>query len=89
MGGRLSQVAGDTGPDVGSYGNRLHFLDDTNFEAGYRDGNGANCIGITVVSWSANQVALRFGSSYGSFVHWYLSNGGGFALSVDNGLFGC
>ncbi|WP_218161857.1 hypothetical protein [Streptomyces monashensis] len=82
-------MAGDTGPDVGSYGNRLHFLDDTNFEAGYRDGNGANCIGITVVSWSANQVALRFGSSYGSFVHWYLSNGGGFALSVDNGLFGC
>ncbi|MEU8974569.1 hypothetical protein AB0D11_35790 [Streptomyces monashensis] len=71
-----------------SYGNQLYFLDDTNFEAGYGDGNGANCIGITVVSWSPNQVVLRFGSSYGSFAHWYLSNGDSFALSVNSGLFG-
>ncbi|QHA02645.1 hypothetical protein GQF42_04495 [Streptomyces broussonetiae] len=71
-----------------AYGNQLYFIDDNNFEAGYGDGSGANCIGITVVSWNSSQVVLRFGSSYGSFAHWYLSNGDGYALSVNNGIFG-
>ncbi|MFB8178973.1 hypothetical protein ACFC8N_23545 [Streptomyces sp. NPDC055966] len=71
-----------------AYGNQLYFIDDNNFEAGYSDGNGANCIGVTVVSWSSNRVVLRFGNAYGSFAHWYLSNGDGYALSVDNGIYG-
>ncbi|KOV58145.1 hypothetical protein [Streptomyces sp. MMG1121] len=71
-----------------AYANQVYFIDDNNFEAGYSDSNGANCIGVSVISWSSNQVVLRFGNAYGSFAHWYLSNGDGYALSVDNGIFG-
>ncbi|SOB88817.1 hypothetical protein [Streptomyces sp. 1331.2] len=71
-----------------AYGSQLYFTDDNDFEAGYSSSSGANCIGITVVSWSANQVVLQFGNAYGTFAHWYLSNGDGYALSINNGIFG-
>jgi hypothetical protein len=70
------------------YGTKLYFVDDTNFEAGYSDSSGANCVGIVVVSWSSTKVVLTFGNAYGTFDHWYLTNGDGFAISLKNGLWG-
>jgi hypothetical protein len=70
------------------YGSKLYFADDTNFEAGYSDSSGATCIGIIVESWSATKVVLQFGNAYGTFDHWYLSNGDGYAISVKHGIFG-
>jgi hypothetical protein len=70
------------------YGNKLYFVDDTNFEAGYSNSSGATCVGIIVDSWSATQVVLQFGNAYGTFDHWYLSNGDGYAISLKNGLWG-
>jgi hypothetical protein len=70
------------------YGTKLYFLDDANFEAGYRDSSGANCIGIAVVSWSASKVVLKFGTAYGTFARWYLANGDSYALSIKNALWG-
>lgn len=70
------------------YGGKLYFTDNANFEAGYSNSGGADCIGIIVVSWSATKVVLKFGNSYGSFDHWYLSNGDGFAVSVKTAIGG-
>jgi hypothetical protein len=70
------------------YGTKLYFLDDANFEAGYSDSSGANCIGIIVVSWSPGKVVLKFGNAYGTFARWYLANGDGYALSIKNALWG-
>ena len=70
------------------YGGKLYFTDDANFEAGYSNSAGADCIGIIVVSWSATKVVLKFGNSYGSFAHWYLSNGDGFAVSIKTAIGG-
>jgi hypothetical protein len=79
-----------TYPNNGSaFGYQLYFLDDNNFEAGASNPDGsADCIGIIPVSWNDSQVVLRFGSSYGSFAHWYLSNGDGYAISAKDGIFG-
>src|SRR5580700_4433175 len=70
------------------YGSKLYFADDTNFEAGYSNSSGATCIGIIVKSWSQTQVVLQFGNAYGTFDHWYLSNGDGYAISVKQGIYG-
>ncbi|MER6767070.1 MULTISPECIES: hypothetical protein [Amycolatopsis] len=71
------------------FGNQFHFLDDNNFEAGASNPDGsANCIGIIPLSWNDSQVVLRFGNAYGTFAHWYLSNGDGYAISAKDGLFG-
>jgi hypothetical protein len=70
------------------YGSELYFEDDTNFEAGYSTSSGAACIGIIVKSWSATRVVLKFGNAYGTFAHWYLSNGDGYAISAKAGIFG-
>jgi len=70
------------------YGGKLYFTDDANFEAGYSNSAGADCIGIIVVSWSQTKVVLQFGNSYGSFAHWYLTNGDGYALSLKTALWG-
>jgi hypothetical protein len=70
------------------YGSELYVVDDNNFEAGYSTVNSADCIGISVVSWSNTQVVLKFGNAYGTFAHWYLSNGDGYALSVNGAIFG-
>lgn len=67
---------------------RFYFTDDTNFEAGYSNATGADCIGIIIQSWTATKVVFTFGNSYGSFDHWYLSNGDGFAISLKTALFG-
>ena len=70
------------------YGGKLYFLDDANFEAGFSNSNGADCVGIIVVSWSPTKVVLQFGNAYGTFDHWYLTNGDGYALSIKTGLWG-
>jgi hypothetical protein len=70
------------------YGSKLYFVDDTNFEAGFSNSSGATCVGIIVESWSGTKVVLQFGNAYGTFDHWYLSNGDGYAISVKNGIFG-
>ena len=70
------------------YGGKLYFADDTNFEAGYGTSSGADCVGIVIVSWSSTQAVLRFGNAYGTFDHWYLTNGDGYGLSLKTGLFG-
>ena len=70
------------------YGSQLYFVDDNNFEAGYSTVNSADCVGISVVSWSDTKVVLKFGNAYGTFAHWYLSNGDGYALSINGGIFG-
>jgi hypothetical protein len=74
--------------DGNVYGNQLYFLDDNNFEAGYSDSNGDDCVGVSVYSWSDSEVILYFGNAYASYQHWYLSNGDGFAVSVKGGIFG-
>jgi hypothetical protein len=70
------------------YGNKLYFLDDKNFEAGFSNSSGADCIGIRVVSWSRTKVVLKFGNAYGTFDHWFLTNGDGFAISMKTALWG-
>jgi len=70
------------------YGNKLYFTDDANFEAGFSNSSGANCVGIIVASWSPTKVVLTFGNAYGTFDHWYLTNGDGYALSVKTALWG-
>jgi hypothetical protein len=70
------------------YGIRLYFTDDKNFEAGFSDINGPNCVGIIVKSWSMRKVVLMFGNAYGSFAHWYLSNGDGYAISIRGAIWG-
>jgi hypothetical protein len=70
------------------YGGKLYFTDDANFEAGFSNSGGADCVGIIVVSWSPVKVVLKFGNAYGTFDHWYLSNGDGYALSVKTALWG-
>jgi hypothetical protein len=70
------------------YGSKLYFTANAHFEAGYSNSSSADCIGIIVVSWSATKVVLKFGNSYGSFDHWYLTNGDGYAISVKTALWG-
>jgi hypothetical protein len=70
------------------FGASLYFLDVNNFEAGYSDADGANCIGVVVVSWSPTQVVYRFGSSYASFDRWYLMNGDSFDIDVKGAIYG-
>ena len=70
------------------YGSKLYFTANAHFEAGYSTSSSADCIGIIVVSWSATKVVLKFGNSYGSFAHWYLSNGDGFAVSIKTAIGG-
>jgi len=68
------------------YGTKLYFVDSGNFEAGHSDSTGADCVGVIVDSWTTSQIVLSFGNAYGSFAHWYLSNGDGFAISVKGTL---
>ena len=70
------------------YGAKLYFEDNTNFEAGFGTPPGADCVGVVVVSWAPTRVVLQFGNAYGTFDHWYLSNGDGYALSLKTALFG-
>ena len=70
------------------YGRQLYFTDDANFEAGYNNALGATCIGIIVQSWSPTKVVLQFGNAYGTFAHWYLTNGDGYAISIKSGIWG-
>ena len=70
------------------YGGKLYFTDDANFEAGFSNSGGADCVGIIVVSWSPTKVVLAFGNAYGTFARWYLANGDGYALSLKNALWG-
>lgn len=70
------------------YANHLYFQANANFQAGYSTSHGANCIGIIIVSWSSHQVVLKFGSAYGTFDHWYLNNGDGYAISIKSTLWG-
>jgi hypothetical protein len=70
------------------YGNKLYFTDDANFEAGFSNSSGADCVGIIVVSWSTTKVVLKFGNAYGTFDHWYLTNGDGYAISIKTAIWG-
>ncbi len=70
------------------YGGKLYFTDDANFEAGFSNSGGADCVGIIVVSWSSTKVVLRFGNAYGTFDHWYLTNGDGYAISIKSAIWG-
>ena len=47
-----------------------------------------NCVGIIVVSWSSTKVVLKFGNAYGTFAHWYLTNGDGYAISIKTAIWG-
>lgn len=78
-------------PDNGeSFTNQLYFTGDDDFLAGYSNVNTgkAACIGLTVQSWSPQTVVLQFGDAYGTFAHWYLSNGDGYALSIREVIYG-
>ena len=79
---------GDYSANGSVFGNKLYFMDDNNFEAGYGTSPSGNCVGIIIDSWGPKQIVLSFGNAYGSFAHWYLSNGDGFAISIKNGIFG-
>jgi hypothetical protein len=70
------------------YSGKLYVTDDANFEAGFSNSGGANCVGIIVVSWSPTKVVLQFGNAYGTFDHWYLTNGDGYALSIKTAIWG-
>jgi hypothetical protein len=66
------------------FGNKLYFMDDGNFEAGYP----SNCVGIVIDSWTRNKVVISFGSAYGTYAHWYISNGDSYAISIKNAIWG-
>jgi hypothetical protein len=51
------------------YGGKLYFTGDANFEAGFSNSGGADCVGIIAVSWSPAKVVLQFGNAYGTFDH--------------------
>ena len=70
------------------YGSKLYFTDDANFEAGFSNSSGADCIGIIVKSWSTTKVVLKFGNAYGTFDHWFLTNGDGYAISIKSAIWG-
>lgn len=70
------------------YGSKLYLADDANFEAGFSNSSGADCVGIIVVSWSSTKVVLKFGNAYGTFAHWYLTNGDGYAISIKTAIWG-
>ncbi|HWG28620.1 hypothetical protein [Actinospica sp.] len=70
------------------FGNQLYFTDDTDFEAGYSDSNSADCVGVTVFYWSDTQITLEFGNAYGTFQHWYLANGDGYAVTIKGSSYG-
>jgi len=70
------------------FGSNLYFIDDNYFEAGYSASTGADCIGLTVESWSPTQVVLQFGNAYETYAHWYLDNGDGYAISINGSIFG-
>jgi hypothetical protein len=70
------------------YGSKLYFTGDANFEAGFSNSSGADCVGIIVVSWSSTKVVLQFGNAYGTFDHWYLTNGDGYAISIKTAIWG-
>lgn len=65
------------------YGTNLWFIDNGNFSAGAGTSPKGSCIGITVLSWSDNQVTYQFGDAYNSFDHWYISSGDQYTLSLD------
>ena len=67
---------------------KLYFTGDANFEAGSSTSGGADGAGITVVSWSSTKVVLQFGNAHGTFDHWYLTNGDGYAISVKTAIWG-
>jgi hypothetical protein len=69
----------DNGKD---YGPALWFRDPAYFGAG----NGS-CIGIKLVSWSATKVVFRFGNSYNTFEHWYVTAGDPYEVAVAGQLF--
>jgi hypothetical protein len=69
----------DNGRD---YGTQLSFLDPGAFAAG----NGS-CVGIKVVSWSPTRVVFRFGNSYHSFDHWYVTAGDPYEITVNGHKF--
>jgi hypothetical protein len=68
------------GDDYGAM--NLWFEDTGNFAAGNGTPPNGSCIGITVLSWSDNQVIYQFGNAYDSFDHWYLSAGDQYIVSV-------
>jgi hypothetical protein len=95
FGGAAPAGASDDNNSCGGYTDngsvfldQLYFLDDSNFEAGYSNVEGADCLGIKVVSWSDTQVVLQFGSAYASWARWYLENGDGYAISIEGSLYG-
>jgi hypothetical protein len=53
-----------------------------------RPGDRPDCVGIIVVSWSSTKVVLKFGNAYGTFDHWYLTNGDEYALSIKTAIWG-
>jgi hypothetical protein len=69
-------------------GSKLYFTDDANFEAGFSNSSGADCVGIIVKSWSSTKVVLKFGNAYGTFDHWYLTNRDGYAISIKTAIWG-
>ncbi len=95
FGSTYPSCSSDNNTSCGTYTNKgvvfvsqLYFTDDTNFEAGYSDSNGADCVGLTVFYWSDTEIIHEYGNSYGTFQHWYHATGDGFAVSVKGSLYG-
>ena len=67
----------------------LWLYDDTNlWQAGRGTTAGGNCIGIKLVSWSANTVVFNFGNAYNSFGTWIANPGDNFVLDVKGFYWG-
>jgi hypothetical protein len=65
------------------FGSALWFQDTGNFAAGDGTPPSGTCIGIIVLTWSADKVTYQFGNAYNSFDHWYLSNGDQYLVTVN------
>ena len=68
--------SGDTGDTYGSIG--LWFSDTTN---GWTAGQGGDCIGLIVTSWSSTQVVVHFGNEYGGYAP--ISTGDSYTVEVQ------
>ena len=64
-----------------SYGSNGLFFQDSGND--WVAGSTQACIGITVISWTPTQIVFGFGSSYDSYLKWYISTGDNYHLVID------
>lgn len=65
-----------------TYGDSGFYLKTPYFAAG---STGA-CTGIVIEQWSQYKIVFKFGTSYNSYDHWYISNGDSYTIAINGVL---